>query len=118
MASTRNKNDVGNYAAEQYSIVEQRENLLYLHQSNGHAYSTHLAGDGLLSGKMGSMNLSYNYTDIDSYLKGIGSTNLVTPAAPVEPQIKEIPFLSIIDRMPLLVPEPLTPMRNQRPLLR
>lgn len=118
MASTRNKNDTGNYAAEQYSRNAQREHLLYLHQSNGQAYSTNLAGDGLLTGQMGSMNLSYNYTDIDSYLKGIGSTNLVTPSAPVEPEIKEIPFLSIIDRMPLIVPEPLKPMHNQRPLLR
>jgi hypothetical protein len=113
MASTRNKNDIGNYTAEQYSRIAQREYLLYENQS-----ATHLAGDGLLAGQMGSMNLSYNYTDIDSFLKGIGSTNLVVPSGPVEPQIKEIPFLSVMDRMPLIVSEPLKPIRDQRPLLR
>jgi hypothetical protein len=118
MASTRNKNDIGNYKAEEYSRIEQRNYLLYENQANGQAYSTHFAGDGLLAGQMGSTNLSYNSTDIDSFLKGIGSTNLVDPAAPVEPQIKDIQSLSIMDKIPLIVTDPIKPLHSQRPLLR
>jgi hypothetical protein len=118
MASTRNKNDTGNYRAEEHSRSEQRNYLMYENQANGQASSTHFAGDGLLVGKMGPMNLSYNYTDIDSFLKGIGSTNLVQPQNQIDPKIKDIQSLSIMNKMPVIVSDPFRPLTNQRPLLR
>lgn len=118
MASTRSKNDRGNYIAEQRQLDEQREYLGFANQGNGKAYLNYYAGDGLLMGKMGPSALSHNYVDIDSYLKGTGSTNLVTPLPTVEPSFKTLESLSIIDRIPVILPEPLRVNKNERPLLR
>ena len=117
MASTRNKNDRGNYQSEERGREDQRLYLMFRNQGNGQAFTNNYAGDGLLMGQMGPMVLSRNFADIDSYLKGTGSTNLVTPTGPVQPQLKELESLSIIDRTPLIIPQPLRHIKNQRPLL-
>jgi len=36
--------------------------------------------------------------------------------APIQPSLKELESLSIIDRIPVLLPEPLKIDKNQRPL--
>jgi len=117
MASTRNRNDRGNYKSEERGREEQRLYLAYENQGNGKSFTNNYAGDGLLMGRMGSSSLSHNYTDIDSYLKGIGSTNLVTPLPETKPQFKELESLSIIDRIPLFMPKSLKVDKYQRPLL-
>jgi len=117
MASTRNKNDRGNYRAEEQSRQSQRAYLIFENQANGKAYSQNFAGDGLLMGQMGPSVLSYNYTDIDSYLKGIGSSNLVNPIPEIKPQMKELESLSIINKLQLIMPQSLRIDKNQRPLL-
>jgi hypothetical protein len=118
MASTRNKNDKGNYKAEESGREHQRLYLLYKNQGNGQAITTNLPGDGLLAGQIGPMALSRNFADIDSFLKGTGSTNLVSPMNPIEPQLRELESLSMIDRIPLILPAPLRHDSKQRPLLR
>ena len=117
MASTRNKNDRGNYESEERGRQEQRLYSMFMNQGNGQAFTNHLPGDGLLGGQIGPFALSRNFADIESSLKGIGSTNLVTPMAPVHPQLKEVKHLDIIDRIPLIMPAPLRHTKNQRPLL-
>lgn len=115
MSSTRNNNTTGNYELQQWSLEEQRNNKSYINQPNGKAYTNHFAGDGLLSGRMGSINLSHNYTDIESYLHGTGSTNLVTPNVDPIPEIKPIDSLSIMNKLPVYIPKPLFVEPNQRP---
>ena len=117
MASTRNKNDRGNYRAEEQGRQSQRVYSMYEHQPNGRAITNNFAGDGLLMGQMGPSTLSYNYVDIDSYLKGVGSTNLVSPLPEIKPALKELESLSIIDRIPLVMPDPMRIVKHQRPLL-
>lgn len=117
MASTRNKNDKGNYIAEEKGRQCQRLYSIYENQGNGKAFTNNHAGDGLLFGKMGPSSLSYNYTDIDSYLKGIGSTNLVSPMSEIKPKLKELESLSVINRIPLVMPNPMKIVKYQRPLL-
>jgi len=117
MASTRNNNDRGNYKLEERGREDQRLYLMYKNQGNGQAFTSHYAGDGLLGGQMGPLVLSHNFVDIDSYLKGTGSTNLVTPMTPIHPQFKELESLAIIDRIPFILPEPMKVDKNQRPLL-
>jgi hypothetical protein len=117
MASTRNKNDRGNYRAEEQGRQSQRLYSMYEHQPNGKAITNNYAGDGLLVGNMGASTLSYNYIDIDSCLKGVGSTNLVTPLPEVKPALKELESLSIINRIPLVMPDPMRIVKHQRPLL-
>ena len=117
MASTRNKNDKGNYNLEERALEEQRLYSLYKNQGNGQAYSSHFAGDGLLMGRMGSSALSYNPIDIESQLLGINSTNLVQPSFKCDPEIKSLESLSVIDRLPVLLPKKMNIEPNQRPLL-
>jgi hypothetical protein len=118
MTSTRNKNTRGNYYADENGKESQRLYSRFENQGNGKAYTSHFAGDGLLTGQMGSRELSHNYADIDSYLKGIGSTNLVTPLPIIDPKYKKHESLSIIYKMPLYMPAPMQLDKNQRPLLR
>jgi len=117
MTSTRNNNDRGNYQLEERGRQEQRLYSTFHNQGNGHAFTNHLAGDGLLGGKMGPLVLSRNFADIDSFLKGTGSTNLVTPMASIQPQLKELESLAIINKIPLIIPSPLRHIKDQRPLL-
>lgn len=117
MASTRNRNDHGNYQSEERGREEQRLYSTFRNQGNGQAFNNHFAGDGLLGGQMGPLTLSRNFADIDSYLKGTGSTNLVTPQPKIRPQLKELQLLSVIDRIPVLMPAPLHHIKDQRPLL-
>ena len=117
MASTRNRNDRGNYQSEERGREDQRLYSLFRNQGNGQAFNNHFAGDGLLGGQMGPLALSRNFADIDSYLKGTGSTNLVSPQPEIRPHLKELEPLSIINRIPLHIPAPLRHIKNQRPLL-
>jgi hypothetical protein len=107
MASTRNKNTPEDYVLEQTSIFNQFAYTSY-DQSNyfAHPPQTHFAGNGLVGMKTPHRNLASNYCDIETQLLGIGSTNLVTPYVPVEPQINQTQSLNVADRLPLQIPSP------------
>lgn len=114
MASTRNRNWQGNYDLEQNSNHSIVNTNTYKHY--GLAYTNHFASDGLLMGRMAPTSLAYNATDIESQLRGICSTNLTGDSFKVEPDFKHMESLSIIDRIPVILPEPLRIDHNQRPL--
>jgi hypothetical protein len=115
MSSTRNKNTPENYC------LEQRDNGLanyYTHYANssyGNAYQNSIPCLGITPSHMPRDTLSYNPVEIESYLKGIGSTNLVNKLEPVNPQLKSVPMLSYFDRIDLIMPEPLVIETTQRP---
>jgi hypothetical protein len=115
MASTRSRNTTGDYRAE----MNINNNNVDYRINNGYSYGqpvrTFLPGDGLLPGRVASENLSFNSVDIETQLFGIGSTNLVTPKTNESPDIKSLQSLSIIDRIPIIIPEPLVIQQNQRP---
>lgn len=114
MASTRNRNCPGDYILEQKMNAGQ--SAYPVQTIYGTAKHIRFAGDGLIMGHMPSNQLSGNSCDIESQLFGIGSTNLVQPKGPVRPDIHKLDSLSIIDRLPIMVPEPLFIEANQRPL--
>lgn len=116
MAATRSKNTPGNYKMEQESINKIRDELLYVNQSQGQAIQTYHPGDGLLSGKVAPQNLSGNPCDIESFLFGIGSTNLVEPLPPLKAEIKTIPSLNVAAKTPMILPNGLGIEPNQRPM--
>jgi len=66
-------------------------------------------------GRMASENLSSNACDVESQLFGIGSTNLVTPQKQVQPKPHDMKSLNVIDRISMIIPEPLVVEKNQRP---
>ena len=115
MASTRNRNTPGDYASEQKSMKDMFDSILYENGSSAQAYQTNFAGNGLLNGRMASCVLSHNACDVESFLYGIGSTNLVNPYQAPTPDIKHIPSLNIMNKLPVIVPNPLVIHPNQRP---
>jgi hypothetical protein len=114
MASTRNKNTRGDYCLEQRAY--QQQSSYSTNREYAFAPRTMNPGDGLLQGQLPNTALSGNPNDIESFLFGIGSTNLVQPQAPVTPELKQLPELSIIDRkVPLIMPKEFVIEDNQRP---
>ena len=116
MASTRNKNTAGNYQLEQWSLEQSRMHQAYLYQPNGQAITTHIPGNGLLNSWLPRTQLSNNSVDVESFLRGTGTTNLVQPKADVTPQITPLASLSVADRTPMVTPKPLYIESNQRSL--
>ena len=115
MASTRNRNTLGNYNAEQQSNQMFRDYRSY--ETAAHyavPTETYFPGNGLIGMKTAHRNLSENYCDIESFLRGIGSTNLVSPKEDPTPNIHAKKSLNIIDKADVILPAPLTTLDNQR----
>jgi hypothetical protein len=115
MASTRNKNTPGNYCLEQRQETGQESWRLYKNGANGTAYDTRLPGNGLNPGQLPWTTLSHNPADIESFLWGINSTNLVNPAPPLTPQFKCLKTANVFETKPVIMPIPQAIPRNQRP---
>lgn len=116
MASTRNKNTPGNYCLEQREFSESSGYTLYPNSQYGAAYTTRLAGNGLNPAQIPWNKLSYNAPDVESFLFGINSTNLVKPAPIFVPELSKIDSVNIFEKGRTLIPEPLVVQKNQRPL--
>jgi hypothetical protein len=114
MASTSNKNTPGNYQEEQRAFKQQ---LQYsTNKEYAFAKNTYKSGFGLNPGQLPDTELAKNPNDIESFLFGIGSTNLVKPQKPVTAEVRNIPQLSMLDRrVPLILPKDLVLEGNQRP---
>jgi hypothetical protein len=113
MASTRNKNSTGNYTLELEGKKEQAQYKM------NEVYSvppeTNQPGQGLLAGSVGPAKLAANYCDIESELRGIGSTNLVTPMPKVTPYINDLRSLNVSNRIPLILPKSYQHNNEERP---
>lgn len=118
MASTSNKNTLGDYDAEQRRYRDHLAFQQYVHNSAGQAYTTNLPGNGLLAGQVYSGNLSHNNIDVESFLRGTGATNLVQPelSTNVKPDLVQLDSLNIHEKLPVIVPRNLIVEKNQRPL--
>jgi hypothetical protein len=115
MAFTRNKNTQGNYNMEQMQLQRQFNMSMYQHSSSGISNHSWFGGRGLLQGRMPSNLLANNATDIESDLRGIGSTNLVQKYIPPVPQIHQPTFLDIYKQPKIIVPKPFSHNPNERP---
>jgi len=117
MASTSNKNTPGNYKLETLADQWQNQYMLYPHSYSGSAFTTNLAGDGLIHGRMPNNKLSRNAEDIESFLFGIGSTNLVNPKPKLVANLNDYKSLAVFKKDAPLMPRPLTVENNQREYL-
>jgi hypothetical protein len=115
MASTRSKNTPGDYQLETRLNLEHSAYLAY--EPYGHADTTYFPGDGLIGAKISNVQLSKNYCDIESELRGIGTTNLVNPQAPVTAQINTLKSMTFMKRVPLIIPAPIIVNNNERPIV-
>lgn len=115
MASTRNKNTPGNYCQDQRQNTQTESWQLYANGANGLAYDTRLAGVGLNQGQMPWSTLSHNPVDIETFLFGIGSTNLVNPVKPLTPELKCLKSANLFKKQDVIMPVPLAVSKTQRP---
>jgi len=115
MASTRNLNTPGNYNLEQRQYRDMETYTLYPNSQYGAAYSTMLPGNGVNPGQVPWNKLSNNAVQIESFLFGINSTNLVKPQAPLVPELKTLETANFFERIPVFIPEPLVVEKSQRP---
>lgn len=115
MASTRNKNTMGNYNLEQRQYQQFGDYTLYPNSQYGAAYNTRLPGNGLLPAQIPWNKLSHNAADTESFLLGINSTNLVNPAPCFVPEIAKLEQTNIYEKGSVFMPEPLVIENNQRP---
>lgn len=113
MASTRNINTPGNFCIQQREFNQSSAYTLYPNSSYGAAYDTKLPGVGLNPGQIPDNKLSKNSTDIESFLFGINSTNLVNPAPCFYPELNCLKSANLFKKDPVIMPKPLviTPQR-------
>lgn len=116
MASTRNKNTPGNYAAEKKALEKKHQELMYIHASQGQAMQTNLPGNGLLQGRVAGRDLARNDCDIESRLFGIGSTNLENPQGDFTAEMNQLNSLNVMSKTPMVMPRPLGIQMDQRPM--
>jgi hypothetical protein len=115
MASTRNKNTLGNFNLHNRGNIGIEAWQLYRNGANGFAYDSRLPGNGLNPGQMPWSTLSHNPADIESFLFGINSTNLVNPAKPLTPELKTLQSANIFESSPVIMPIPQAIPKYQRP---
>ena len=113
MASTRNRNNILNYNAEQRTYKQFENYTLYEYSQYGCAYNTKQAGNGLMCGQIPANKLSYNAPDIESFLWGINSTNLVNPVSSFSPSLKCLETTDIYKTPTVYMPIPLTVGKNR-----
>jgi len=128
MASTINKNTLGNYELEQIALKKQNDYYLFSNAANGCSYQTHYPGNGLLPARIAPQANTQYSCDIESMLYGIASSNLVSCRPSVygsldvsleKSKYQNVKTLNIVDRPILYVPSPMIPECNDpRPLIR
>ena len=112
MASSSSRNTPGNYRLEQ--TINNGQLNYETYTNFGVPVKTFMPGNGLLHGRVWCQELAYNGVDIESDLRGIGTTNLVEPYFAPTPQFKPTKSLDVANRIPLIIPEPLAVKSDQR----
>jgi hypothetical protein len=118
MTSTRNKNTQLNYNLEKSNTNKLLHENLYLHSSSGRPISECIPSLGYMPSHISRDALSNNPIDIESQLRGIGSTNLETPYDPIIPSIINLELKDFFDiQQSVIMPYPMVYENNQRPIL-
>jgi len=115
MASTRNNNMRGEYCLEQVSNKQGQNYATYKGKRTNDIFLLPCAG--INPAQVPGNILSKNSTDVESYLLGINSSNLVNPQRPVQPEINPLKNLSFYTRLQPYLPEPLVIEGCQRPVI-
>lgn len=112
MASTRNNNTYGNYYIEQKRSIDINNYLLSPYTAVIDRPTQ--AGNGLLGGRIHSSQLSTNNIDIESFLFGIQSTNLLKPMNILTPEIVcTNETTNMYNKKPTIIPPPLKINKNR-----
>ena len=115
MASTKNRNTQSDYKLEQLQNTNHLENNLYINYGRP---NSECFPELYNPSKLSRDALSNNPVDIESTLRGIGSSNLVKPCETPTPSLRTLPIKPFFDRpQAVVMPYPLVYENNQRPQL-
>ena len=114
MACTRDVNSKANYCLEQRGLQTIRDRHSFYNQPNGRAFEPAYP-TSYRQGYMPPDNFSFNPSDIESALFGIGTCNLVTQQPQVVPRFKELPTVSFYKTPRVIGPRTFFPLLDQRP---
>ena len=106
---------MGDFRMEQNGLLLQRQYPVYLNSCQGDTIRH--PGDGLLPSKHANFELAHNAVDVESFLRGTGTCNLVAPQQPPVAQLKILPSQNIFIKDSVLMPTPMVIHGNQRPNL-
>jgi hypothetical protein len=118
MSSTRNKNSQLNYNLEKSNTEKLIRENLYIHSSSGRPTTECIPSLGYTPSHLSRDALANNAIDIESQLRGIGSTNLESGCETVVPSLRTLELKDYFDRVnSVIMPYPLVYENNQRPML-
>lgn len=119
MTSTRNVNTRGNYRQEQQFNKTYLDHTSYIYAQKPYTFLDvyKIPNSTLPTRIINPHNLSQNPIDIESDLRGINSTNLVSKSFTTTPQIKRIDTFDFYKRVPMVKSNMISSDQNQRPLL-
>ena len=108
MASTRNRNTPINYKLEQEQNVNNEKYNVYKHSSYGFPYTVNLPGNGFGGAYISPEYLSNNYVDIESFLHGTGTTNLVKVGGfmTLTPELNKVAPINLYANNEVIMPLP------------
>ena len=115
MTSTRNINIPSDYILEKKYNSNIFHYNLYNNSSYGTPFNQSIPNLGIIPSHMSNNVFSNNPTDIESALLGINSNNLVNPQKPVNPELRNINYISFFKRLPIIMPETLIVNTKERP---
>ncbi|MAP67422.1 MAG: hypothetical protein CMF80_06980 [Candidatus Marinimicrobia bacterium] len=116
MTSTRNKNTYGNYELEQEEFRRFQDYNLNTEYSYGKPYLPAIpSGGSAPPSKINRTMLSSNSVDIESALRGIGSTNLVNPKFPTFPKLTPLKQVEFFKKPGMVLPADLEISTKERP---
>ena len=113
MASTRNKNTRNDYAIELNKSIHTQEYLLTGDYAQSNA--TACPGNGLGGAHLPRAQMSHNPIDIETFLFGIGSTDLTKDVPVLDANLKCLPTHDIFAKAPTVVPHKFVSNTTQRP---
>lgn len=116
MTSTRNRNTESDYKLEQLQNTNHIENNLYVNY--GRPTTECFPEIGYTPSKLSRDCLANNPIDIESTLRGIGSSNMIKPCETPTPSLRNIDFKPFFDRpKAVIMPYPAIFDNYQRPHL-
>ena len=102
-----------NNTLENYNLEQKRNQRMVDYRFFDNSNTIMLQGNGLGIAKIHPKDLTNNYVDVDSFLKGIGSCNFIQPKT-LQYQPKKNTFLHMEQRQPILLPTPFV-ISSERP---
>ena len=119
MAFTRNRNSTNNYHVENLQKTNHHSFLTprYIPKPSVCAFPDTGVNSGVMTGGYNNNVLSNNAANIESFLFGIGSTNLVKPYSAPQPDFNSLNHRAFFERNDVFIPPPLMVERYQRPTI-